>query len=134
MTRRYRIDPAQDLPIITVKLSGKGRIYKAKVIFDSGAACTQFDTLVIDRLGYSAADGHALASAHGPAGPIQEGYLIKIDELTVLGKRFSQPIIAAYDFDNLENLGIDGLLGYDIIKQLHFELDGPKSSLTVFDE
>jgi hypothetical protein len=33
-----------------------------------------------------------------------------------------------------KSLEIDGLLGYDVIKQLHFELDGPKSNLIVFDE
>lgn len=64
---------------------------------------------------------------------MQEGYILRIDELTVLGKTFEQPVVAAYDFDNLESLGIDGLLGFDIIKQMHIELDGPKGVLKVFD-
>jgi len=132
MSRSYRIDTSQDLPIVKVRLSGKGRHYRANVIFDSGAACTQFNTIVIDRLGYSASDGHALASAHGPAGPMQDGFLLKIDQIEVFGKKFSNPVVAAYDFDNLENLGIDGLLGFDLIKQLHLELDGPKGQLKVF--
>ena len=40
--------------------------------------------------------------------------------------------VAVYDFDNLEQHGIDGLLGFDVIKQLHLEMNGPKGELVIF--
>ena len=121
MIRSFTFDREQDLPIVAVKLFGRGRHYQANLVFDSGAACTQINTFVINELGYSAADAHALATAHGPAGPMQNGYALEVDELKVLGKKFIRPTIAAYDFDHFENIGIDGLLGFDLIKQLHLE-------------
>ncbi|MCC6221645.1 MAG: hypothetical protein IT291_10440 [Deltaproteobacteria bacterium] len=47
------------------------------MIFDTGAAVTQINTVVLDELGYSALDAHSRAVAHGPAGPLQEGYAIQ---------------------------------------------------------
>ena len=102
------------------------------MIFDTGAACTQFNTAVVDILGYSAAQGERIVSAYGPAGPIQNGYTIRIKEIEVLGKKFSTPLIAAYDYDNFAGCGIDGLLGFDLIKEFHLEMNGPQGELTVF--
>jgi len=42
-------------------------------------------------------------------------------------------LVAAFDFDHLENANIDGLLGFDLIKEFHLELNGPKSELAVFE-
>ena len=46
----------------------------------------------------------------------------------------SKPLIAAYDFDNFSDSRIVGLLGYDLIKEFHFEVNGPNGELVVFDD
>ena len=33
----------------------------------------------------------------------------------------------------ISHFGIDGLLGFDLIKQMHFELNGPQGLLKIFD-
>lgn len=118
---------------MSLKLRGKGQQKVARVIFDTGAAVTQVDTTFIELLGYSARDAHDRVRAHGPAGPIQEGYAVKVDSVEVLGKVFSAPEIAVYDFDNFGGSGIRGLLGFDLIQQLHLEMDGPLRELLVFE-
>lgn len=105
----------------------------ARLIFDTGAALTQFSTRIIDGLGYSARDGIREAVVSGPTGPLDSGYTLRIDEIVVLGKSFPKPIVAAFDFDHLDNAKIDGLLGFDLIKEFHLELNGPKGELIVFD-
>ena len=46
---------------------------------------------------------------------------------------FNHIPVAAFDFSNWEEEGIDGLLGWDMIRLLHLEMDGPKGKLIVFD-
>jgi len=118
-------------------LTGRnGTKLKVSLNFDTGAAMTQFDTAVIDDLGYSAAsDGVQMVSAVGPAGPLQSGYAFHLMGIEVLGKTFEQPLVAAYDFDNYSARGskIGGLLGFDLIKEFHLEMDGPKGESIVFE-
>lgn len=71
-------------------------------------------------------------SIQGPAGDSQAGYVLTIQNLTVLGSNFQNIRVGAFDFDNFALDGIDGLLGFDVIKQLHLEMDGPKGILRVF--
>ena len=51
----------------------------------------------------------------------------------MLGKTFSQPLVAAFDSDHLENANIDGLLGFDLIKEFNLEMNGSKGDLVVFE-
>ena len=132
MSRKFRFNSDLDTPVVAVRLRGKERESFARLVFDTGAAVTQINTMVIEALGFSARDSKAIVSAHGPAGPIQDGYLIELAELEVLGVKFKDPIVAVYDFDHLEGLGIDGLLGFDLIKQFHLEMNGPEGELVVY--
>jgi hypothetical protein len=66
------------------------------------------------------------------AGDEQPGYLVRLDAPSVLGLRFENHPIAVYDFDNFRQHAIDGLLGFDVIKQIRLELDGPAAVLTVW--
>lgn len=71
-------------------------------------------------------------SVEGPAGDSKEGYLISLKSLSVFGRSFSELTVGVYDFDNFVQYGIDGLLGWDVIKQFHLEMDGPKGVLKIF--
>ncbi len=67
----------------------------------------------------------------GAAGPAQEGFLVNIKELNLFGISFKNLAVASHDFTDFERYGFDGLLGFDIIKQLHLELNGPAGELRV---
>lgn len=134
MTRTYKFNRANNTPLVLARIWGKGRVINVRLVFDTGAAFTQFSTSVIDRLGYSARDnGIEEVVVSGPTGPLETGYALQIDRLFVLGKNFSKPLVAAFDFDHLENANIDGLLGFDLIKEFHIEMNGSKGELVVFN-
>ena len=67
----------------------------------------------------------------GAAGERQEGFLVGIKEFQLFGISFADMDVAAHDFSKFSRYGIDGLLGFDVIKQLRFELDGPEGILKI---
>lgn len=132
MKKSFGFDTSEPLPLVYAKVKGRLRKRPVRLVFDTGAFMTQITTTVIEELGYSARDGENRISAYGPSGPIDEGYAVKVEHLELFGKKFEGLIVAAYDFSNLEAEGIDGLLGFDVIKQLHLEMNGPKGELIIF--
>ena len=127
-----KINPKDALPLVYARIVGKSKERTVKLIFDTGAFMTQLSMLVIEELGYSARDGLFPISSYGPSGPLDEGYALSVGSLRVFGKKFSNLQVAAYDFSNLEADNIDGLLGFDVIRQLHLEMNGPKGELIIF--
>jgi hypothetical protein len=127
-----KINPNDALPLVYARITGKRKEATVKLIFDTGAFMTQLSTLVIEELGYSVRDGLFPISSYGPSGPLDEGYALEVEGLRVFGRKFSKLQVAAYDFSNLEADKIDGLLGFDIIRQMHLELNGPMGELKVF--
>ena len=132
MKTSFRFDSTEPVPLVFAKIKGKLRKRPVRLVFDTGAFMTQITTAVVEELGYSARDGIRRISAYGPSGPIDEGYAVEIEHLELLGRKFKGLVVAAYDFSNLEAEGIDGLLGFDVIKQLHLEMNGPMGELIVF--
>lgn len=133
MNKLSKFSRQQSLPTVFARIVGKEKTIRLRLVFDTGAAKTQFSTSVIEDLGYSAADGVEIISAYGTSGPSQEGYSVYVQELKLLGKTFSKPLIAVYDFENLSNARLDGLLGFDLIKEFHLEMNGPGGELVVFN-
>ena len=127
-----KIDKDEPLPLVYAVIKGKRKERRVRLVFDTGAFMTQLSTMVVEELGYSARDGISEVVARGPSGPLDHGYTLKVGDFHVLGGRFSNLEIAAFDFNNLQADKIDGLLGFDIIRQLHLELNGPKGQLIVF--
>ena len=132
MRASFYFDTTEPVPLVFAKIKGKLRKRPVRLVFDTGAFMTQITTAVVEELGYSARDGVNRISAYGPSGPIDEGYAVEIEHLELFGKKFEGLIVAAYDFSNLEADGIDGLLGFDVIKQLHLEMNGPEGELIIF--
>ena len=130
--REVKFDVEAELPIVEVRIRGKQGSRMLRLVFDTGAGNTQVHTPRIEAVGYSAIDALGLMSVEGPAGDSMEGYLIALKGLSVFGKNFANVQIGVYDSDNFTKYGIDGLLGFDIIKQLHIEMNGPKGTLKVF--
>lgn len=132
MRRVYRFHNSEVLPTTSARLVGRMKSKRVRLIFDTGAATTQINTSVIDALGYSAIEGIERIAAYGPAGPIQEGYSLRVEKLRVFGKEFSLPVLSVYDFDNYSGSAVDGLLGFDLIRQMDLELKGNRGELIVY--
>jgi len=116
--REVRLDSNWEIPTLEVVLgSGNKRTIRASLVFDTGAGLTQVDVGLVERLGYSANDAIELRRVKGAIGDSVEGYVVLVSRLIILGKVLKDVPVLAYDFDNFS--GIDGLLGWDVIKTLH---------------
>ena len=72
MRHIYKFSRANDTPLVFAKLFGKGKPINVRLVFDTGAALTQFSTQIIEALGYSARDGIQEAVVSGPTGPLEK--------------------------------------------------------------
>lgn len=61
----------------------------------------------------------------GASGERQDGFIIQSERLITLGKRIENATVGGFDFGDLSRAGIDGLLGFDVIKEFHIEMNGP---------
>ena len=130
--QKFRFDLEQQIPLVPVRVFGPRTSKLVWFIFDTGSGPVQINTPIIETLGYSASDAHGLVESHGPAGPMQAGYALTLANLNTLGKNFNEIVVGVYDFDNFADMPIDGLLGFDVIKQLHLEMNGPAGELLVY--
>lgn len=128
--REVRFDPSQVVPEIDARVSGRCRNAKVHLVFDTGSGITQLDTTILENLGYSAKDALQLMSVRGATGEAIEGYVVSIKRINVFGREFQDVPVLGYDFENFPE--IDGLLGFDVIKQLHLEMDGPAGLLRIY--
>lgn len=126
-----RFDRSQDIPIVDAKIKGPLGSRKVRLVFDTGCALPQIDTCLIENLGYNASDGDQQINIVGATGEPHQGYQLRIEELKFFGVAFKQVKIGALDFDFLGTYRIDGLLGFDLIKELHLEVDGPNGMLKI---
>ena len=130
--REFKFIPNEDTPIVRALLVGPKRSIKARLILDSGAGRTQIRESTARSLGFTDAQRVATARLVGVEEEVVTGPIYNNKIVYVLGQRFEDVKIAAFPMKHLEKEGIDGLLGWDLIKKLHFELDGPLGVLRIF--
>ncbi len=126
-------DRTQDIPIVDAIILGPITHERVRLVFDSGCGLTQIDTGLIESIGYSASYAKRTMSVRGPVGDEVQGYVVGLESFKLFGYSISNLEVGDYDFDNFAHFGIDGLLGFDLIKQMHFELNGPQGLLKIFD-
>ncbi len=129
MSKTIKLDPEQAIPILDAIISGPRGATQLRLVFDTGAAMTQLDTAVAEQLGYVATAESRLVTLVGPAGDAQWGYTTVLRSLTALGTRLNELSAGVFYFDNFSHHDIDGLLGYDVIKPLRLEFDGPDAAV-----
>ena len=113
---------------VVVGPKGSSRV---ELVFDSGAANTQLHLGTLRSVGLSFDKRTPDISIRGVTGR-QQGFSCSLQRLHLFGKKRAQLMIAAFDFSDWAEDGIDGLLGWDLIEQLHLEMNGPKAMLKVF--
>ena len=129
-----KFNTGQDIPIVRASIHGPNGFIKVKLVFDTGNGITSIHTPLIEDIGYSAIDGIRELVVRGPVGDKQTGYIVPVKSLSLFGLRFDEVPIGVYDFDNFDRYGIDGLLGFDLIKQMHLQMNGPEGLLNFFSD
>ena len=132
--KQFQFDRDQGIPFVDARIYSAMRSRRISLVFDTGSAITQVDTDFVERLGYSARDAERVSGVKAAVGDVQQGYVLRLEKLTVFRIDFVGIPVLVYDFDNFKDDGVDGLLGFDVIKQLLLEMNGPTGELKVFYE
>ena len=132
--QEIEIDRDADIPIIDVHIRGPRRTHRVRLVFDTGSVLTQLSNNLVESIGYTAADGEHVINLSGATGETQAGYSVRIAGLSFFGRRFRNVLVGSMDFEHLSRSRIDGLLGWDVIKELRLELDGPNGKLLVYSK
>lgn len=130
--RNYRFNPDAPWPIVRCVLSGPKGAFSARLVLDSGAHNTQINRGTMTALGYLEKDKIRDAFSVGVSGAREKGFEVKVPKFFVLGRKFEDTALCVFDMKYLESDRVDGLLGWDLIRQFHFEMDGPQGVLKIF--
>jgi hypothetical protein len=129
--REYFFDPAAELPLVHALLRGPKGQMRATLVFDSGCGLTQVHHQILEKIGYEDSESARAVTISGVTGEGDAAYIVQVESFHTLGSRFDRTEIAGVDFSKWAHSGIEGLLGWDIIRQFHFDMDGPKGVLRV---
>ena len=119
--------------MISAVIVGPKGATKIELVFDSGAAITQVHIGTLKAIGFSFTDKIPDLQVRGVTGHPEDDFSCVVERLHLLGIKHRQVPIAAFDFSDWAESGIDGLLGWDLIQKMHFEMDGPEGGLKIFD-
>ena len=86
----------------------------------------------MQRLGYTEQVKTRDAKAVGVGGAEEKGYMVRAPRIAFLGSEAENVELAVFDMNYLGDRNIDGLLGWDFIRLLHLEMNGPAGVLKVF--
>ena len=130
--RSYRFNPTAPWPIVRCVLSGPRGALSARLVLDSGAHNTQINRGTMNALGFQEQHRTKDAYSVGVGGAREKGFEIMVPRFFVLGRKFEQTPICVFDMSFLARDRVDGLLGWDLIRLFHFDMDGPQGVLKVF--
>jgi predicted aspartyl protease len=127
-----RFDPEADLILTHADIKGPNKSEQVRLVLDTGASRTEIDSEILTALGYSESDKVRDLGIESVAGPTHETFSVKLDTFAALGATCRNYEVAFVDFSKWKKDQIDGLLGWDFIRMLHYEQNGPKGLLTIF--
>ncbi len=131
--REYHFDPEGELPVVRVTLASAGNRKQVTLVLDTGCAITQVHYDILKIIGCGEDKQTERITIGGVTGEGDSAYMVKLDSLRVFGNNFDGGQIAGVDFSKWAHSGIEGLLGWDLIRNFHFDMDGPKGVLRVLD-
>jgi hypothetical protein len=130
--REFRFDPLQPQPLVTALITGPKGTRRVRLILDTGCFITHLHTATANRLGYGPGSALRPLAAVGVGGKESEGYEIRSEKLFVLAAKLEGVRLGIFDLTHLMKDGIDGLLGWDVIRAFHLEMVGPTGLLKIF--
>lgn len=128
----FHFNPKGRAPIVTALITGPRGTRKVRLIFDTGAEMTQLHARTMNKVGYQQSDAVAKATVISAGGIESEGYVVPLQKLFVLGSKAETFRVGVYEMKHLDSRRLDGLLGWDVIRAFHLEMNGPEGLLKVF--
>ena len=108
----------RELIVIEAKIVGPAAATGVRLVLDTGAAATTLVPEVIERICYTPRDGFKKAKVH-TATEEEEGYWLRVAEITVLGVTTPDFALAVFPLGHQE---IDGLVGMNFLRHFNVEL------------
>jgi predicted aspartyl protease len=108
----------RELIIVRAEISGPATRTAARLVLDTGAAATMLVPEVIERIGYTRRDSFKKAKLHTAVGE-ENGYWIRVAELTVLGVTTPDFALAVFPLGHQD---IDGLVGMNLLRHFNVEV------------
>jgi clan AA aspartic protease (TIGR02281 family) len=116
-----------DLIIVEVLVTGPCGALPGRFVLDTGAAATTMTHELADSLGYGPRDGFRRTKVHTAIG-VEEGYVLRVAEFTVLGFTLTSFPINVFD---LGHDGIDGLVGMNFLSDFNYEIRSSERRILV---
>jgi clan AA aspartic protease (TIGR02281 family) len=118
---------SDDLIIVEALVTGPRGTHPGRFVLDTGAAATTMTHELADSLGYSPRDGIRRTKVHTAIG-VEDGYILRVSELTVLGFTLTSFPINVFDLGHDD---IDGLLGMNFLSEVNYEVRSSERRLLV---
>jgi len=116
-----------DLIVIQALITGPHGTRPGRFVLDTGAALTTMIPEIADSIGYSSRDGFKRTRVRTAIGD-EEGYGLRVAELTVVGFTMSSFPINVFDLGYED---IDGLLGMNFLSEFNFEVRSAEQRILV---
>jgi len=116
-----------DLIIVNAFLTGPRKAAIGRFVLDTGAAFTTMTPELADVIGYSVRDGVRPTRVRTAVGS-EEGYLLRVAELDVLGVAISSFLVHVFDLGHED---IDGLPGLSFLYELNYEIRSAERRILV---
>lgn len=130
--RKLKIAPNVALPIANALIFGPKGTARISLVVDSGSSITQVDRLVLSSIGFCASNRIGIINIKGVAGPSARGDIYLVKTLSFWGKNLRNIEAASCNFSEWAAHGINGLIGFDLIRTLDFEFYGSRGFLTLY--
>ena len=124
----HQFDPKSRIILVPVQVQGPLGDVDLKFLVDTGTPVTIVNTAFADLLGCNAKTAKRRSRLWGTGGP-QDGYVHDVVKLTMMGVVIEPCELAFHDLD--EELGIDGLIGMDLLEGRTLTIDGKAGFVTL---
>jgi clan AA aspartic protease (TIGR02281 family) len=116
-----------DLIIVEALVTSPRGTVTGRFVLDTGAAATTMTPELADSIGYGPRDGFRRTKVHTAIGA-EEGYVLRVAELTVLGFTLTSFSINVFDLGHDD---IDGLLGMNFLSDFNYEIRSSERRILV---
>jgi clan AA aspartic protease (TIGR02281 family) len=116
-----------DLIVVKAFLTGPLGTTAGNFVLDTGAVMTTMTPELADLIGYSARDAIKRTRVH-TAISSEEGYLLRVAELDVLGLAMTSFPVHVFDLGHED---IDGLVGMNFLSELNYEVRSAERRILV---
>jgi hypothetical protein len=127
---RGSFDPKEREVLVDVVVHGPLGARSFTFLLDTGTERTVIDPSVLDSLGYGARMGRRVSHLLG-AGGVQPGYLIEVTRLGLFDVTVAPVEVFCHDLP--VDLGIEGLIGMDLVEGRVVTLDAVQGIISVGD-